>query len=240
MLHHSLRFFPSHRDTDFNAVSSRMRARFTIIELLVVIAIIAILASMLLPALKNAKDVAKRSSCLGNLKQIGLAAAMYASDFNGTYPSHVISAGAIDPWSTDFFSYTNGNRALLYPDYISNWQVLACTNNPHFSSSTSIGYNSLRGQKYFTYNGRNLERESDCPSPRALYMDFTAQITAAPATGWIDPTWNGHNPGLFKLVGSNVVYSDAHGEWVPVTSLNTHQNYPTRVLYPADPPYWVH
>src|SRR5688572_33198845 len=70
------------------------RRGFTLVELLVVIGIIALLISILLPSLNQAREQARQTQCLSNLRQLGLAFVMYANDHNGNLPIRNTSAGA--------------------------------------------------------------------------------------------------------------------------------------------------
>lgn len=91
-----------------------MKKKFTLIELLVVIAIIAILASMLLPALSKARNKAREISCVSNIKQLGLAITAYANDNNGFGPIDQWRSSVRNSWECSRLSYcwNDGNWFL--------------------------------------------------------------------------------------------------------------------------------
>jgi prepilin-type N-terminal cleavage/methylation domain-containing protein/prepilin-type processing-associated H-X9-DG protein len=81
-----------------------MKKQFTLIELLVVIAIIAILASMLLPALNRAREAARKALCMSNLKQIGIAYNGYMQDSDSTFPPYRYNS--------------SGSRGMVWADFL--------------------------------------------------------------------------------------------------------------------------
>ena len=173
----------------------RNRAAFTLIELLVVIAIIAVLAAILFPIFAQAREKARQASCLSNLKQIGLATVMYASDYDGTYPMVQYKGPDGRVWWAIYKSDAgeiDKTRGLIYP-YLKSGEIQRC---PSYT-----GKNNLGGAGY-GYNNKHLGSNGGYGGPPdyALRMPPASQaqierpaemITFADAmTNWPPPGKN--------------------------------------------------
>ena len=130
------------------------RRGFTLIELLVVIAIIAILAAILFPVFAQAREAAKKTTCLNNTKQIGLATMMYLNDNDSCFPAWAMRQPVVN----------GGNTLQTSPDiqiqpYIKNIQVFTCSsdNTPRTAPSAQLfqdgKYRTLGIKRSYQYTG---------------------------------------------------------------------------------------
>jgi prepilin-type N-terminal cleavage/methylation domain-containing protein/prepilin-type processing-associated H-X9-DG protein len=105
------------------SLARKLRSGFTLIELLVVIAIIAILAAILFPVFAQARNAARKTACLNNLKQIATSAAMYSQDYDEKLVQYIQFDGSWDgtthqrcDWQTQLQPYTKNRKIFVCPN----------------------------------------------------------------------------------------------------------------------------
>jgi len=201
---------------------SHQKSGFTLIELLVVIAIIAILAAILFPVFAQAREKARTASCQSNLKQLGVAIAMYTQDHDEILPG-CCNTGSCPAGVRHYWMYVDAARVgFLYP-YIKNVQLQVCPSRPTWS----------RGYAFLRTAARRALSQYNRPAEKIIMADSgtgaqgmccygrplaTTRVCHNTFGGWWAATdstslyyqqeWRRHSGGC------NALFVDGHVKWV--------------------------
>ncbi len=181
---------------------------FTLIELLVVIAIIAILAAILFPVFARAREKARQSSCLSNVKQVMLGHAQYMQDYDGfTCPSHLPGSGQ---WYDLIQPYVKNDQILICPS--------ASSQGAGGISGSNVGYGW--NYRYLTYDppGRSAdygeptahESQVEHPADTIVLADSRDNLDYVIAP---DEPGTGYAPAFRHNEGANFGFLDGHAKW---------------------------
>ena len=179
---------------------SKFNKGFTLIELLVVIAIIGILAGILLPVLSRARESARKTQCMSNVKQIGMGLIMYANENNESFPSDSAYSGS--------YPAMRGLN-LLYDTYISDNKVFNCTSDTTVTAALNSGMSASTSGGTEAFTLTQCSYGYDRAHTQADDADVALAADRPPATPSATASTANHNSR-----GQNVVYVDGHVEFV--------------------------
>lgn len=201
------------------------RRGFTLIELLVVIAIIAILASILFPVFSRARENARRTSCMSNMKQLGLGVVQYMQDSDSRFPGCEVGAagnGLYGGWMfyTNFAQDGTTNfdpaQGAIYP-YLKSTGVYACPSD-EAEQKDSYALNGL-----LTKNGgagyTSGLKETIVQSPANTFMFVEEKFNVSTDDGFFLVDVNHLSDRHFE--GSNFAFCDGHAKYLRISEVKT-------------------
>ncbi len=192
----------------------RKRSGFTLIELLVVIAIIAILAAILFPVFARAREQARRTSCLNNLKQLASASLMYAQDYDEALPVAQTQGNSLLNVVEALWPYVNNRQIFYCPsiDVLVPYNPLLAPTDANWAAG-NIGYYFWSVLDIHPHTGPFIDRHP----PRRLTLASSADLWMwSDVFGrfyWEQNAPFAHNMPKWSL--TNVAFMDGHVKSIP-------------------------
>lgn len=188
----------------------RTRKAFTLIELLVVIAIIAVLAAMLFPVLAKAREKAQQSSCLSNLKQLGIGYQMYVQDYDGMCASVRMDVSGTTSPLRPGAQWTDWPD-LIYP-YVRNAGVYSCPADAELRPNSTYGNSGGYGLNWVYFGNFQYVLSSTAiknPTETILFTDnkdnyYAVGGKGGPGNGWYSHLGKRHTEMI------NIAWFDGH------------------------------